>query len=332
VLKHLPCARVTLLRGLHQAAELSDSRVGAGLVALRARAIGPHVAAVSASAAVPATGAAARAPLVAVVATGAVPAIAAVIVAPVRVPAASIKILEEVEQVLDAPLVLTVPVGVAVIPVPMLVALFDALLQPLKAVQDLFEFLFDATPAAGIGSRPRGRSCAFALGEDGADEGEDGECCDSSHFAFVTPDCIHMFRESGTSPIIGAVKRIDHVGIAVPDLAEARRQWDLVLGQEPQTDEVPTQKVSAAMYPCGIELVAPTADDSPISKFLGKRGTGIHHVTLEVEDIDAHLARLKAAGVRLINETPTPGHGGCRVAFLHPAATGGVLVELKESK
>ena len=127
------------------------------------------------------------------------------------------------------------------------------------------------------------------------------------------------------------MKRIDHVGIAVPDLSDARRTWDLVLGQEPEIDEVPTQKVTAAMYPCGIELVAPTADDSPISKYLAKRGSGIHHVTVEVGDIEAHLKRLKDAGVRLINETPTPGHGGCRVAFVHPAATGGVLVELKEN-
>jgi methylmalonyl-CoA/ethylmalonyl-CoA epimerase len=136
------------------------------------------------------------------------------------------------------------------------------------------------------------------------------------------------------------VKRIDHVGIAVGDLAEARRIWDLVLGQEPDCDEVPTQKVETAMYPCGIELVAPTSEESPISKFLARLGAGtgggtsggggIHHVTVEVDDIDAHLARLKKAGVRLINETPTPGHGGCRVAFLHPASTGGVLVELKE--
>jgi len=208
------------------------------------------------------------------------------------------------------------------------IALVDPLLQPFEPVQDLFEFLFDAGPAAGIGLR----SHPHALRERGADEDEDGECCDSSHFAFVTPDCSRMFRAGGTLTIIGRVKRIDHVGIAVPDLAEARRTWDLVLGQQPECDEVATQKVNAAMYPCGIELVAPTADDSPISKFLAKRGTGIHHVTVEVDDIDAHLARLKAAGVRLINETPTPGHGGCRVAFLHPAATGGVLVELKESK
>ena len=131
------------------------------------------------------------------------------------------------------------------------------------------------------------------------------------------------------------MKRIDHVGIAVGDLAEARRIWDLVLGQEPDCEEVATQKVETAMYPCGIELVAPTSEESPISKFLAKRGHssgggGIHHVTLEVDDIVAQLARLKSAGVRLINETPTPGHGGCRVAFLHPASTGGVLVELKE--
>jgi len=214
------------------------------------------------------------------------------------------------------------------------ILMFRALFEPLEPMQDLVELLFDAgsgsqsSVTAGIGSR----SHTHPLRERGADEDEDGECGDSSHEAFVTPDCSHMFRVGGSLTIIGRVKRIDHVGIAVPDLAEARRTWDVVLGQQPETDEVATQKVNAAMYPCGIELVAPTAEDSPISKFLAKRGSGIHHVTLEVDDIDAHLARLKQAGVRLINETPTPGHGGCRVAFLHPAATGGVLVELKESK
>ena len=126
------------------------------------------------------------------------------------------------------------------------------------------------------------------------------------------------------------MKRIDHVGVAVPDLDESRRIWDLILGQEPELEVVESQKVQAALYPCGIELIAPTSEDSPISRFLAKRGTGIHHVTVEVDDIEAHLARLKQAGVRLINETPTPGAGGCRVAFLHPASTGGVLLELKE--
>jgi methylmalonyl-CoA/ethylmalonyl-CoA epimerase len=126
------------------------------------------------------------------------------------------------------------------------------------------------------------------------------------------------------------VKRIDHVGIAVADLAAARSVWDALLGQEPELEEVPTQKVEAASYPCGVELVAPTAPDSPIRKFLDRRGGGIHHVTIEVTDIEAHLWRLKAQGTRLINETPVPGAGGCRVAFLHPSAAAGVLVELKE--
>lgn len=126
------------------------------------------------------------------------------------------------------------------------------------------------------------------------------------------------------------MKRIDHVGVAVADLDEARRIWDLLLDQEPALEDVETQKVETATYPCGIELIAPAAGDSPISRFLEKRGGGIHHVTFEVADIDGHLARLKAAGARLIHEEPVPGAGGCRVAFLHPSAAGGVLVELKE--
>jgi len=126
------------------------------------------------------------------------------------------------------------------------------------------------------------------------------------------------------------VRHIDHVGVAVEDLARARAVWDALLGQEPVEETVSTQKVRAAMYPCGIELVAPTAEDSPIAKYLAKRGAGIHHVTIRVADIDAQLARLRGAGVRLVNETPVPGAGGARVAFLHPSASGGVLVELKE--
>jgi methylmalonyl-CoA/ethylmalonyl-CoA epimerase len=128
------------------------------------------------------------------------------------------------------------------------------------------------------------------------------------------------------------VKRLDHVGVAVADLAAARIVWDALLGQEPQLEEVGSQRVRTAMYPCGIELIAPAADDSPVSGFLEKRGGGIHHVTIEVEDIDAQLERLKAQRVALINESAVVGAGGYRVAFLHPRAAGGVLVELKEKK
>ncbi|MHC4932269.1 MAG: VOC family protein, partial [Planctomycetota bacterium] len=85
-------------------------------------------------------------------------------------------------------------------------------------------------------------------------------------------------------------------------------------------------------YPCGIELVSPTAEESPISRFLKTRGSGIHHVTIEVDRIEDQLRRLKAAGVRLINETPVLGAGGHKVAFLHPKAAGGVLVELKQKE
>jgi methylmalonyl-CoA/ethylmalonyl-CoA epimerase len=126
------------------------------------------------------------------------------------------------------------------------------------------------------------------------------------------------------------MRNVDHVGIAVPDLDEARRLWDAILGQAPVVEEVVSQKVRTAIYPCGIELVAPTSPESPIARFLAKRGPGIHHVTLAVDDIRSHLARLKAQGQKLVNETPVKGAGGCQVAFLHPV--GGVLLELKEKR
>jgi methylmalonyl-CoA/ethylmalonyl-CoA epimerase len=80
-----------------------------------------------------------------------------------------------------------------------------------------------------------------------------------------------------------------------------------------------------------LELLEPTSGDSPVAKFIEKRGEGVHHICLRVDDIDAHLARLKEKGFRLVNETAVPGAHGCRVAFLHPAAGNGVLIELSES-
>ncbi len=128
------------------------------------------------------------------------------------------------------------------------------------------------------------------------------------------------------------MNRIHHVGVAVEDLAAARAVWDALLAEEPETEEVPTQRVRAAMYPCGVELIAPTSPESPISKFLAKRGPGIHHITIEVADLDAELARLRSQRTPLINEQAVRGAGGSRIAFLHPSAADGVLVELKERK
>ncbi len=126
------------------------------------------------------------------------------------------------------------------------------------------------------------------------------------------------------------MRHLDHVGVAVPDLDAALKVWKALLGEEPVIEDVEGQKVRTATFPSGIELLAPLSAESPVSSFLDKRGGGIHHVTLRVQDLDAELRRLKAAGVRLINEEPVPGAGGCRIAFVHPKATGGVLLELAE--
>ena len=126
--------------------------------------------------------------------------------------------------------------------------------------------------------------------------------------------------------------RLDHIGIAVRSL-EAANIYK-ALGLEVQhTETVETQRVNTAFLSVGdanLELLEPTSPDSPIAKFIEKRGEGIHHICLRVDDIEAHLARLKSEGYRLINEAPVPGAHGCRVAFLHPAAGNGVLIELSE--
>jgi len=128
--------------------------------------------------------------------------------------------------------------------------------------------------------------------------------------------------------------KIDHIGIATNGIADAAAVYCEALGLTVgEFEEVPSQRVRVAMLPVGesrIELLEATSEESPISKFLAKRGPGIHHIAFGVDDIHAALADLKAKGTRLIDEEPRPGSGGCLVAFIHPSSTGGVLVELVE--
>jgi len=128
--------------------------------------------------------------------------------------------------------------------------------------------------------------------------------------------------------------KIDHIGIATRGIAEASSFWCEALGIKGfETEEVKEQGVRVAMLPVGesrIELLEATGEDSPITSFLEKRGPGIHHIALRVSDIHQALNQLKASGARLIDETPRRGAGGCLIAFIHPSATGGVLVELVE--
>ncbi|HEY0160572.1 MAG TPA: methylmalonyl-CoA epimerase [Thermoanaerobaculia bacterium] len=126
--------------------------------------------------------------------------------------------------------------------------------------------------------------------------------------------------------------RLDHIGIAVRSLETARIYEVLGLAVQ-HTEVVETQKVKTAFLSVGdsnLELLEPTSPDSPIAKFIEKRGEGIHHICLRVDNIEEHLERLKAEGYRLVNEAPVPGAHGCRVAFLHPSAGNGVLIELSE--
>jgi methylmalonyl-CoA/ethylmalonyl-CoA epimerase len=128
--------------------------------------------------------------------------------------------------------------------------------------------------------------------------------------------------------------KIDHIGIATGGIAEVANFYREALGLKiEEIEEVAEQRVRVAMLPIGesrIELLEPTTADSPISKFLAKRGPGIHHVAIQVENIRESLRKMKEAGARLIDEEPRTGAGGCLVAFVHPSSTGGVLVELVE--
>jgi methylmalonyl-CoA/ethylmalonyl-CoA epimerase len=128
------------------------------------------------------------------------------------------------------------------------------------------------------------------------------------------------------------ILKIDHLGIAVNSIDEGKNFWSEVLGLAFEGAEtVSEQKVTTAFFPVGeseVELLESTAPDGPIAKYIEKKGTGIQHIAFRVADIDAALAELKEKGVRLIDETPRNGAGGAKIAFLHPKATGGVLVEL----
>jgi methylmalonyl-CoA/ethylmalonyl-CoA epimerase len=129
---------------------------------------------------------------------------------------------------------------------------------------------------------------------------------------------------------------LDHIGIAVANLEEALRFYRDALGLEIEPpEEVVSQRVRAHFVPVGsaaIELLEATADTSPIARYLARRGPGIHHITLRVDDIRAALDRLKAQGVRLIDEQPREGAHGSLVAFIHPSSAHGVLVELKQAR
>ena len=130
------------------------------------------------------------------------------------------------------------------------------------------------------------------------------------------------------------VKRIDHIALVVEDIEKALGFWQDGLGMKlSHMEEVASEHSLVAFLPAKnseMELVQPTQDDSGVARYLKKRGPGLHHICLEVYDIEATMAHLKSQGMHLINETPEIGTGGKKIAFIHPESTHGVLVELYE--
>ncbi len=128
--------------------------------------------------------------------------------------------------------------------------------------------------------------------------------------------------------------KIHHIGIAVDSLGAAVPAFEKILGEKASAQEtVDDQKVQVAVFQiggCRIELLEPTSPDSPVAKFLAKRGPGIHHLALAVPDLAARLAELQRNGIRLVDQGPRRGAGNERIAFLHPSSTSGVLIELVE--
>jgi lactoylglutathione lyase/methylmalonyl-CoA/ethylmalonyl-CoA epimerase len=130
------------------------------------------------------------------------------------------------------------------------------------------------------------------------------------------------------------IKRVAHIAIAVRSVDEASRFFEQVLGlRRERTEVVETEKAKVAFFPVGgteIELVEGTEPGNPLERFLEKRGEGIHHVCLEVANLDETMGKLRQAGVPLLDETPRPGADGTRVAFIHPKGAHGILIELVE--
>ena len=132
-----------------------------------------------------------------------------------------------------------------------------------------------------------------------------------------------------------SVKRIDHIAVVVDDLDTSLAFWRDALGMDmTHLEEVKEQESIVAFLPTGgseVELVKPTTDTSGVAKYLAKRGPGMHHICLEVDNLEEMLADMKTKGIKLINETPTIGAGGKKIAFIHPSSANGVLVELYQT-
>jgi methylmalonyl-CoA/ethylmalonyl-CoA epimerase len=129
------------------------------------------------------------------------------------------------------------------------------------------------------------------------------------------------------------IRGVDHLGIAVRSLAEGRLVYEALGLHVEAVEEVPGDQVRVAMIPCGamrIELLEPMAPESPIARFLERRGPGLHHLCLATDDLAADDARLREAGYQLLREVPSRGAGGCWIQFVHPQSTGGVLIELSQ--
>lgn len=129
------------------------------------------------------------------------------------------------------------------------------------------------------------------------------------------------------------IRKIDHIGIAVHSIEEARGFYESLGLHVEEIEEVESEGVRVAMIHCGearIELLEPTRDDSPIATYLEKRGPGMHHLCLGTDDVDGDDGRLREAGMRVLRPEPTLGAGGCRVQFVHPKSAGGVLLELSQ--